>query len=295
MRPARRGSSSSARSSATVRIVFMPAAASRSRAAASARVASTSASNSGTQVRRDVLDGGALAGDGGVVAARDRPVSARSGPSAAQFSTVARTSGTSSSRSTPAAAAMPLGGRLERDQEVRGDRRGGVVRGPVGLGDLDRVACRARGRARRRGPARAGWFRRSPRRRRRNRLPSAVTVISGCNENASCGVSASSPVAPEQWPTSGPGSDGAAARRSRVRDAQQHGVGAGAVRPAPERPRDLITGAARKRRRARRRLGPGRRWRGVRARRVRGNPVPVPAFEIPVGGESDDATRSVRE
>jgi hypothetical protein len=52
------------------------------------------------------------------------PVSACSAPRRAQLSTVWRTSGTSSSRSPPR---QPLGGRLERDQEVRGHRRGGVV------------------------------------------------------------------------------------------------------------------------------------------------------------------------
>ena len=69
------------------------------------------------------------------------PVSAAWAPSAAQFSTVARTSGTSAARSQ---AADALGGRLERDEEVRGDRRGGVVGGAVGVGDLDGRSCRAR-------------------------------------------------------------------------------------------------------------------------------------------------------
>ena len=82
-----------------------------------------------------------------------------------------------------------LGEALERDEEVRGDRGGGVVGGAVGVGDLRPAACRAScasacgggERARRRAGDRRG--RAGERRARR-----AVTVISGCSENASCGA-----------------------------------------------------------------------------------------------------------
>ena len=48
-----------------------------------------------------------------------------------------------------------------------------------------------------------------------NCAPCAVTVISGCSENASCRASADSAVAPEQCPTSGRGkiSEAAAAKK----------------------------------------------------------------------------------
>ena len=44
-----------------------------------------------------------------------------------------------------------------------------------------------------------------------NDAPARVTVMSGCSPKASCGASTSSPVAPEQCPTSGPGAIAAAA------------------------------------------------------------------------------------
>ena len=105
------------------------------------------------------------------------PVSARAGPCAAQFSTVARTSGTSGSRVDAGRGGQALGRGLQRDQEVGGDRRGGVVGGAVLVGDLERAPCpgarrvrsRDRERARRaagdRGaprPQSAGPVRRSP-------------------------------------------------------------------------------------------------------------------------------------
>ena len=65
----------------------------------------TSASNSVEQVGRALLDRRALARDRRLVAARDRAGEGRSAPVAAQFSSAARASGTSSSRGTPAVAA----------------------------------------------------------------------------------------------------------------------------------------------------------------------------------------------
>ena len=82
----------------------------------------------------------------------------------------------------------PLGGGLERDEEVRRDRRSGVIRGAVGLGDgrtasiPSAVASSRANRQRCRGGAGdrgAGA---------RERAPEAVTVISGCSEKPSWGA-----------------------------------------------------------------------------------------------------------
>ena len=69
------------------------------------------------------------------------PVSARSGPASLHCSTVRaherREQGPCLARLEPGAAGHPLGGRFERDKEVRGDRRGRVVGGASVLGDLE--------------------------------------------------------------------------------------------------------------------------------------------------------------
>ena len=69
----------------------------------------------------------------------------------------------------PGAGGDPLGGRLEGDQEVGGDRGGRVVGGAALVVDLERPSCRARARARRRRRAPPAWSRRSRSRRRRRR------------------------------------------------------------------------------------------------------------------------------
>ena len=66
-----------------------------------------------------------------------------------------------------------------------------------------------------------------------NRAPAAVTVISGCRLNASRSPSASSRVAPEQWPTSGPGRTASAACAIAPSGTQSRTTSA----PAPSYPR----------------------------------------------------------
>ena len=174
------------RSSATERRVLMPPPA-RSVGRPVARVAAPSASNR-RPAARAYARATARAGARRPSSPRATgPVSARSAPSAAQFSTVARTSGTSSPASDPAVARQALGRRLESDQEVRGDRGRGVVGGAVVSASLDgrspSASARLCGEGQR--PGRCGPP--SPPRRRRTSRPAAVTVISGCSENASCG------------------------------------------------------------------------------------------------------------
>ena len=73
------------------------------------------------------------------------PVSARSGPRRAQFSTVWRTRGTKRVAGNAGGCRHLLRRRLERHEEVGGDRRRGVVGGPGGVGQLERPhAKRAR-------------------------------------------------------------------------------------------------------------------------------------------------------
>ena len=173
------------------------------------------------------------------------PVSARSGPRAAQFSTVARTSGTSTLAVRPGGGGEALGRRLERDEEVRGDRGGGVVGGAVLGGDARPGAARAPRRARAPWRARAACSR--PRRhpRRANRAPSRVTVISGCSEKPSCSPRTSSASGAGAVADERPGRD---RRRGggdlAVGHAQQHDVGrrrrrrlGRAGRRRPRRPR----------------------------------------------------------
>ena len=89
------------------------------------------------QVGRALLDRRPLARDRRLVAARDGPreglLGARGRPvlqrrAGERDEQLARDAG---------GGGEPLGGALERDEEVRGDRGGGVVGGAVGVGDLD--------------------------------------------------------------------------------------------------------------------------------------------------------------
>ena len=141
------------------------------------------------------------------------PVRARSGPRRPQFSTVARTSGSSISRSMPVPAASCSAARLERDQEVGGDRGRGVVGDAV----LGRRSAPPAGRARRRARGRRRGSRgvlpatAAPAPVSGAGCPSPVKVISGCSENAGWGARTSRPQAPEQCPTARPGATLAAA------------------------------------------------------------------------------------
>ena len=98
----------------------------------------------------------------------------------------------------PAPLGQPLGRGLERDQEVRGDRCGGVVERAILVGDPRPAASRALRPAAARAPARVGVSPSIAAPAPANAAPVAVTVISGWSENASWGASGSSPVAPEQ-------------------------------------------------------------------------------------------------
>ena len=103
---------------------------------------------------------------------RPGPVSARSGPSAARLSTVRRSSGQQQrarlARLEAGAGGEPLGRRLERDQEVRGDRCRRVVGGAALVVDLERHHAEPRASPAAK-PSASGWSRRwrSPRRRTR--------------------------------------------------------------------------------------------------------------------------------
>ena len=113
--------------------------------------------------------------------ARQRPSGPR-GP----LSTVACTSG--ASRSRPRRRSWrSFGGGLQGDEEVRGDRGGGVVGGPVpSATSTARMPETARGRWAAAARARAaGDARRPP----ANSAPAAGTAISGCRPNASCSPS----------------------------------------------------------------------------------------------------------
>ena len=136
-----------------------------------------------------------------------------------------------------------------------------------------RGRARARRASSRRRRAGAGEARRRP----------AVTVISGCSENASWPASASSAVAPEQWPDERAGRDAAPRRRRSRRPGR---TAARRRRPAPSAPRPSgpVDGHAR----GAQRVGEGacrggrrRRWRTL-GRRCQDGSRPVPACEIPV-------------
>ena len=106
----------------------------------------------------------------------------------------------------PGGGREPLGAGLERDQEVGRDRARGVVGGailgarrgwracPSALASVGGHVQRPLGRA---------VDRRSGAAQHAGSLP-VGTDISGCSENPSRSPKTSSPVAPEQWPSSGP-------------------------------------------------------------------------------------------
>ena len=91
------------------------------------------------QVGRHLLDRGALAFDGGLVAPRHRSGQRPLGPEPRPVLDRGAHQRHELRALDPGRAGDPLGRRLERDQEVRRDRRRRVVRGAVSLGDLDRA------------------------------------------------------------------------------------------------------------------------------------------------------------
>ena len=218
------------------------------------------------------------------------PVRARSGPSAAQFSTVARTSGTSAAAVDAGARGEPLGGGLERDEEVRGDRGGGVVGGAVLVGDVDRREAEVErelvGDRRGRAGVRAGdRGARRPRacdgpvgRDRHQRVQREGLVRGEHVERRGAGA-----VADER--PSARGSIAAAAVgdlavRARTAARRQRPDIARRGRAVRRRRSPLRAG----RRPARGRVGPRRRSRSAGAQGLGWRvPVPVPTWEIPVG------------
>ena len=144
----------------------------------------------------------------------------------------------------PGGGREPLGAGLQRDEEVRRDRAGRVVGDAVLRRDAAWRACRARSASACGDlPARAAVVPSTAAagaaRGRPARCP-AGTDISGCREKRLARRrSTSRPVAPEQWPSSGPaGTAAAACGDLAVGHAQQHDrrVAAGSARRA-ERPR----------------------------------------------------------
>ncbi len=185
----------------------------------------------------------------------------------------------------------PLGGGLEGDEEVRGERGGGVVGGAVLVGDVD-------GRIPRRpasvggGAAPAAWSRRPRRRRRRVgvRAGERHQRVEGEALVAGEGVEARRA---REWPTSGPGRDAPRRRRSRASGTARRTTSAprGAA-PRPSGPATARPAAA----------SAAARWAeaagaddGARGRAGRGEfRVPVPAWEIPVGRSAVLRVRQVR-
>ena len=152
------------------------------------------------QSGRAIGDGLRGAGDRAVVTAGDR-AGQRRRAGRPQFSSAARASGSSTSRSSPAVEAArpqpppPSSGSSPRWTRPR-DRRRGRPRRPAP------AATRARPPAPRRRTARG-----VDRTRRRDAVEVgavSVTVISGCTLKASRAPRTSRPEAPEQCPTSGP-------------------------------------------------------------------------------------------
>ena len=233
MRPARRGPASAARSSATVRIVLMrrpPGDRSRRRPAPA--WPSTSASNSGSRSAARSAIAARWRGDGRLVAAGDRPGERPLGPERGPVLDRRPHERDEQLAVDAGGAGEPLGGRLERDEEVRRDRGGGVVGGAVVVGDLDRPQPeRGRELARRASSARGVLP--GDRRAGAGELGrrAAVTVISGCSENASCGRER---------------------RRARSRPSSGRRAGPGRSGPRPRRSRRRARTAARRRRRRRR-------------------------------------------
>ena len=244
------------------------------------------------QVGRHLRDRGALALDGGLVAPRHRSGQRPLGPEPRPVLDRGADQRHELRAVDAGRAGDPLGRRLERDQEVRRDRRRRVVRGAVSLGDLDRPHPERVARFRSRNRSARGVLPAIAAPAPAKSAPSAVTVISGCNENASCGASSPRPVAPEQWPTSGPGAMCAAARA--ISASGTHSSTASAPAPSAPRPSGPDTSWP-ARSSAVARAVPSR-PRPTMARRYtqgcqRTVPVPVPAFEIPVGGEKTTNSR----
>ena len=250
LRPARRSGASASRSSATVRTVLMrprrrPAPACG--ATSSSKRSSSSGATSATARRWAATVASSPRATG--------PVSARSGPSSARLSTRAAQQRHEQPpglvRLQARAGGDPLGRRLERDQEVGGHRRGGVVGGAALVVDLERRhAQHAReigGEGERRGRGRPRSHSRRPR-TRRSPPASAAKVWSGCRPKAAApaGASALSGVAPLVCPTSGaaPATAAAAASISRVGHAQDDRGAAARHLAAARRALDLDAGLA---------------------------------------------------
>ena len=221
---------------------------------------------------RALGDGRALALDGLLVAAGDRP-GQRGGRAARRPVLDARAHERDERLAVDAGArGEALGQALERDEEVRGDRGGGVVGGAVLVGDVDGAHAERARRAPRRTRVRAASRRRSPRSRRRKLAPPSVTVMSGCRLKASKPPSGASVVAAEQWPASRPGRRGSAAAAAAICASGTHSSTAsrssGRVAPRPNGPSTCTPCAGPARRRARCRAGP-------RPRRRRGGQAPA--------------------
>ena len=282
-RAPRGGPASAARSSATVRTVLM-------RATSAARELARGLGERVEEVRAARARARRRRRAGAPPSPRRRGRPGRSAPARARAPPSSRRS---RGRAAPAARldaggrGQALGGGLQRDEEVRGDRGGGVVGGAVLVGDLDGAPCpsagqgegvggRARGRRARDGAARAGEVR--ARRRARSSAGAARTPRGRRAPRAA--------VAPEQWPTSGPGRDGARRRR---RSRRRGRTGAGRRRRrrrlAP-RPSGPSTPQARRRRAAASAVPRRPAADDAQERQARGEvggSVPVPAWEIPVG------------
>ena len=164
-------------------------------------------------------------------ARRDR--SARAGDPAPPSSPVRRGRAARAPRGgTPALRGQPFGGAFEGDEEVRGDRRGGVVGGAVLVGEVEREHAEVGGQ-RPSGLRRLVVVAEIAQPAPANVAPCAVTVISGCSTKPPRGPSASRLVAPEQCPSSGPGAIAAAACPIAASGTQSSTMPA----PAPSAPR----------------------------------------------------------
>ena len=180
------------------------------------------------------------------------------GPSRAQFSTVARTSGTRTSRSAPASSASrsAAASSVTRKLDAIEAAAWYAARSPSASsnGRISSASASPRARSSARGvlPEIA-----APAPAKRAAPSSAVNVISGCSEKRSCGASTSRPVAPEQWPTD---------------------TARGDQRPRRRRSRHRERTAGRRRTRPRRRRGRAdQRLRPRRSRRARTSGVADPA------------------
>ena len=174
---ARGAAADGARISAMVRIVLMPALRPPARGWRR-RARRTAASSSGVRSATAARWRATVASSPRAIG----PVSARSAPQRGPVLDARRArAGRAAARSTPAVAASRSARALERDEEVRGDRGGGVVGGAVLVGDARRRASRALApapraiveRARRGAGDRAPGAARA-RRRRAGRAPSSA-------------------------------------------------------------------------------------------------------------------------